>query len=201
MVSLDIPYFADVVVPINLTMKNTIAIGVDPQEGLCGPPFPRHRAFCPCPIATIVLSFLPSPSAGESLGAHWSLWPGVSSCLCSTSSSVVRVWFPAHFSLSAKSYPNVTFLHLFISSATGYRACGPALLSWGLNQLCLSLRGGGRSGLSQALPFQEKSIGQTARCTGSAVPIWMVRSTRTSSPQVGLAPSPGATCPAMELGK
>ncbi|KAF6104569.1 LDL receptor related protein 4 [Phyllostomus discolor] len=33
MVSLDIPYFADVVVPINLTMKNTIAIGVDPQEG------------------------------------------------------------------------------------------------------------------------------------------------------------------------
>lgn len=40
MVSLDIPYFADVVVPINITMKNTIAIGVDPQEGLCGPPFP-----------------------------------------------------------------------------------------------------------------------------------------------------------------
>ncbi|KAB0389160.1 hypothetical protein E2I00_009171, partial [Balaenoptera physalus] len=34
MVSLDIPYFADVVVPINITMKNTIAIGVDPQEGL-----------------------------------------------------------------------------------------------------------------------------------------------------------------------
>lgn len=33
MVSLDIPYFADVVVPINVTMKNTIAIGVDPQEG------------------------------------------------------------------------------------------------------------------------------------------------------------------------
>ncbi|KAK2107972.1 Low-density lipoprotein receptor- protein 4 [Saguinus oedipus] len=33
MVSLDIPYFADVVVPINITMKNTIAIGVDPQEG------------------------------------------------------------------------------------------------------------------------------------------------------------------------
>lgn len=40
MVSLDIPYFADVVVPINITMKNTIAIGVDPQEGLCGPLFP-----------------------------------------------------------------------------------------------------------------------------------------------------------------
>lgn len=39
MVSLDIPYFADVVVPINITMKNTIAIGVDPQEGPCGPPF------------------------------------------------------------------------------------------------------------------------------------------------------------------
>lgn len=33
MVSLDIPYFADVVVPINMTMKNTIAIGVDPLEG------------------------------------------------------------------------------------------------------------------------------------------------------------------------
>lgn len=34
MVSLDIPYFADVVVSVNVTMKNTIAIGVDPQEGL-----------------------------------------------------------------------------------------------------------------------------------------------------------------------
>ncbi|POI31523.1 hypothetical protein CIB84_004726 [Bambusicola thoracicus] len=33
MVSLDIPYFADVVVSVNVTMKNTIAIGVDPQEG------------------------------------------------------------------------------------------------------------------------------------------------------------------------
>ncbi|XP_004851952.2 low-density lipoprotein receptor-related protein 4 isoform X1 [Heterocephalus glaber] len=33
MVSLDIPYFADVVVPINITMKNTIAIGVDPEAG------------------------------------------------------------------------------------------------------------------------------------------------------------------------
>lgn len=33
MVSLDIPYFADVVVPINMTMKNTIAIGVDQLEG------------------------------------------------------------------------------------------------------------------------------------------------------------------------
>lgn len=38
MVSLDIPYFADVVVPINMTMKNTIAVGVDPQEGLRDPP-------------------------------------------------------------------------------------------------------------------------------------------------------------------
>lgn len=52
MVSLDIPYFADVVVPINITMKNTIAIGVDPQEGLCGPPFPS--ASCPCPTATVL---------------------------------------------------------------------------------------------------------------------------------------------------
>lgn len=34
MVSLDIPYFADVVVSVNVTMKNTIAIGVDPREGL-----------------------------------------------------------------------------------------------------------------------------------------------------------------------
>ncbi|XP_072448783.1 low-density lipoprotein receptor-related protein 4 isoform X1 [Chiloscyllium punctatum] len=33
MVSLDIPYFADVVVPVNGSMKNTIAIGVDPKEG------------------------------------------------------------------------------------------------------------------------------------------------------------------------
>ncbi|XP_069077783.1 low-density lipoprotein receptor-related protein 4 isoform X3 [Pleurodeles waltl] len=32
-VSLDIPYFADVVIPVNVTMKNTIAIGVDPEEG------------------------------------------------------------------------------------------------------------------------------------------------------------------------
>eukprot|EP00061_Rhincodon_typus_P018828 g48171.t1 len=34
MVSLDIPYFADVVVPVNRSMKNTIAIGVDPKEEL-----------------------------------------------------------------------------------------------------------------------------------------------------------------------
>ncbi|XP_073514999.1 low-density lipoprotein receptor-related protein 4 isoform X1 [Phyllobates terribilis] len=33
-VSLDIPYFADVVLPINVTMKNTIAVGVDPVDGL-----------------------------------------------------------------------------------------------------------------------------------------------------------------------
>ncbi|CAI9607028.1 unnamed protein product [Staurois parvus] len=33
-VSLDIPYFADVVVPINLTMKNTIAVSVDSLKGL-----------------------------------------------------------------------------------------------------------------------------------------------------------------------
>uniref|UniRef100_A0A8C0BV83 LDL receptor related protein 4 n=1 Tax=Buteo japonicus TaxID=224669 RepID=A0A8C0BV83_9AVES len=33
MVSLDIPYFADVVVSVNVTMKNTIAIGVDAHEG------------------------------------------------------------------------------------------------------------------------------------------------------------------------
>lgn len=33
MVSLDIPYFADVVLAVNTSMKNTIAIGVDPKEG------------------------------------------------------------------------------------------------------------------------------------------------------------------------
>lgn len=65
MVSLDIPYFADVVVPINITMKNTIAIGVDPQEGLCGPPFPS--ASCPCPTAT-VLPPLPALPPAQWLG-------------------------------------------------------------------------------------------------------------------------------------
>ena len=35
MVSLDIPYFADVVLAVNSSMKNTIAIGVDPKEGPC----------------------------------------------------------------------------------------------------------------------------------------------------------------------
>lgn len=76
MVSLDIPYFADVVVPINITMKNTIAIGVDPQEGLCGPPSPL--AFCPCPTATAIFAFLtPLPSA-MNLGAHHSFWYNVS---------------------------------------------------------------------------------------------------------------------------
>lgn len=34
MVSLDIPYFADVVLAVNASMKNTIAIGVDPKEGM-----------------------------------------------------------------------------------------------------------------------------------------------------------------------
>lgn len=33
MISLDIPYFADVVLAVNTSMKNTIAIGVDPIEG------------------------------------------------------------------------------------------------------------------------------------------------------------------------
>uniref|UniRef100_A0AAY4CI19 Low-density lipoprotein receptor-related protein 4 n=1 Tax=Denticeps clupeoides TaxID=299321 RepID=A0AAY4CI19_9TELE len=33
MVSLDIPYFADVVLAVNSSMKNTIAVGVDPKEG------------------------------------------------------------------------------------------------------------------------------------------------------------------------
>lgn len=35
MVSLDIPYFSDVVLAVNGSMKNTIAIGVDPKEGMC----------------------------------------------------------------------------------------------------------------------------------------------------------------------
>lgn len=69
MVSLDIPYFADVVVPINITMKNTIAIGVDPQEGLCGPPFPS--ASCPYPTAT-VLPPLPALPPTQWLGGHHS---------------------------------------------------------------------------------------------------------------------------------
>lgn len=46
MVSLDIPYFADVVVPINMTMKNTIAIGVDPLEGVCVCDSCSHLYFC-----------------------------------------------------------------------------------------------------------------------------------------------------------
>lgn len=68
MVSLDIPYFADVVVPINVTMKNTIAIGVDPQEGLCGSPLPLD--LCPCPIATALLPFLPPLPPAWCLGAR-----------------------------------------------------------------------------------------------------------------------------------
>lgn len=54
MVSLDIPYFADVVVPINMTMKNTIAIGVDPLEGLCDSC--SHLYFCAQSKAITVLS-------------------------------------------------------------------------------------------------------------------------------------------------
>lgn len=34
MISLDIPYFADVVLAVNSSMKNTIAIGVDAVEGV-----------------------------------------------------------------------------------------------------------------------------------------------------------------------
>uniref|UniRef100_A0A8C2KB49 Low density lipoprotein receptor-related protein 4 n=1 Tax=Cyprinus carpio TaxID=7962 RepID=A0A8C2KB49_CYPCA len=34
MISLDIPYFADVVLPVSVSMKNTIAIGVDAVEGV-----------------------------------------------------------------------------------------------------------------------------------------------------------------------
>lgn len=33
MVSLDIPYYADVVLAVNSSMKNTIAISVDPKQG------------------------------------------------------------------------------------------------------------------------------------------------------------------------
>lgn len=57
MVSLDIPYFADVVVPINVTMKNTIAIGVDPQEGPCGPPLPPGSLSLPEPDCQPSLPF------------------------------------------------------------------------------------------------------------------------------------------------
>ena len=48
-----------------------------------------------------------------------------------------------------------------------------------------------RSGLSHALLFQGECTGPTARCAGSAVPVWMARSRRTSSPQVGLAAALG----------
>lgn len=54
MVSLDIPYFADVVVPINITMKNTIAIGVDPQEGPCGPLSPTYCNCCSSSPTTLL---------------------------------------------------------------------------------------------------------------------------------------------------
>lgn len=43
MVSLDIPYFADVVLAVNSSMKNTIAIGVDPKEGLFMCPFKTEK--------------------------------------------------------------------------------------------------------------------------------------------------------------
>ena len=68
MVSLDIPYFADVVVPINMTMKNTIAVGVDPQEGLRDPPC------SPGPQSNGCLCSLPPLPPANSLGASRSLW-------------------------------------------------------------------------------------------------------------------------------
>lgn len=104
MVSLDIPYFADVVVPINITMKNTIAIGVDPQEGLCGAPFPLD--FCPCPTATAILPSLPALPPAQWLGARSSCWYSLWPCL----SLVIRVWSEVLLSF-AKCYPVVTFLH------------------------------------------------------------------------------------------
>lgn len=105
MVSLDIPYFADVVVPINITMKNTIAIGVDPQEGLCGPHFP------PSILTLPFLTFLPFHllclllRAWGCLAAH-SPWHSPCSCL---SGCGVTVWGPP-VSISAKSYSVRIFL-------------------------------------------------------------------------------------------
>lgn len=40
MISLDIPYFADVVLAVSVSMKNTIALGVDAVEG------PRKFSIC-----------------------------------------------------------------------------------------------------------------------------------------------------------
>lgn len=82
MVSLDILYFADVVVPINITMKNTIAIGVDPQEGLCGPPL--SPVLLSLPLLSHPLCLL--------LTARDSLFPQAQPlpCLYSTSALVIR---------------------------------------------------------------------------------------------------------------
>jgi len=44
MISLDIPYFADVVLAVSVSMKNTIAIGVDAVDGTRK--FSIYRHFC-----------------------------------------------------------------------------------------------------------------------------------------------------------
>lgn len=71
MVSLDIPYFADVVVPINMTMKNTIAIGVDPLEGLCDSCSHLYQepslSFLPLTLPSVLVVFAKSCPAMTSL--------------------------------------------------------------------------------------------------------------------------------------
>lgn len=121
MVSLDIPYFADVVVPINITMKNTIAIGVDPQEGLCGPLSPSYCSSC---------SSSPVASCQEP-GASCSLWHSPAP-ISVASSWVTMAWFGA----SLPSLPTTFLLRSFFIaldclcsgvealSDTPWRPCG-----------------------------------------------------------------------------
>lgn len=92
MVSLDIPYFADVVVPINITMKNTIAIGVDPQEGLCGHSFPPGLLTLPF-LTVLPFHLLCILLRAWGCPAAHSPWHIPCSCLSSTFSLVVESQF------------------------------------------------------------------------------------------------------------
>lgn len=67
MVSLDIPYFADVVLAVNTSMKNTIAIGVDPKEGSSAVPVCLEDA--PRTLSRIPHTCVCSPPPGK---VYWS---------------------------------------------------------------------------------------------------------------------------------
>lgn len=111
--------------------------------------------------------------------------------------------------------PPVSFLPLLLPSVPAVTAkSGPAMtspptcihfpslpvpVSQALSQLWVPLWAG-RTWIESSLPSQEKCTGLIARCTGSAVPAWMVHSMRTSSLQVSLPPNLRATCLAKELG-